>query len=208
MHKQLFRNIDFSNSKTTSVVVAICYDPARTSFISINFDLIKREFFHTLATKANFPGSILMSDHSLNDLRLGYRTNIKNIAPGSLVHCISQNEKQIGVYAKSAGSFGQILQTTKEYAKIKLPSNKIVSVSVNSFATLGIVSNEKHNLVYIGKAGINRHKGIRPSVRGIAMNPVDHPHGGRTNGGKPSVTPWGLPTKGKFYLRKKKKNYE
>jgi large subunit ribosomal protein L2 len=84
----------------------------------------------------------------------------------------------------------------------------IFTLSNESFATLGIVSNSQQNLVYIGKAGKNRLRGIRPGVRGIAMNPVDHPHGGRTNGGRPSVTPWGIPTKGKPTVLKKKKNYE
>jgi large subunit ribosomal protein L2 len=76
-------------------------------------------------------------------------------------------------------------------------------VSVDSYATIGVVSNNQHNLTYLGKAGRNRNLNRRPVVRGIAMNPVDHPHGGRTNGGRPSVTPWGLPTKSKFYLKKR-----
>jgi large subunit ribosomal protein L2 len=83
-----------------------------------------------------------------------------------------------------------------------MPSNKILKVSVKNFATLGIISNVLANKVIIGKAGINRHLGKRPSVRGIAMNPVDHPHGGRTNGGRPSVTPWGKPALGKPTVKK------
>ena len=87
--------------------------------------------------------------------------------------------------------------------KIKLPSSAILTLPIESYATLGTVSNKLHNLEVIGKAGRNRLKGIRPSVRGIAMNPVDHPHGGRTNGGMPPVTPWGKPTRGKPTVKKK-----
>ena len=88
--------------------------------------------------------------------------------------------------------------------KVKLPSGSVISVPIDSLATLGSISNSQQNLTVVGKAGRNRLKGIRPTVRGIAMNPVDHPHGGRTNGGRPSVTPWGKPTKGKPTVKNKK----
>jgi len=87
--------------------------------------------------------------------------------------------------------------------KVRLPSGKIVELLPDVYATVGVLSNLQHNLVVLGKAGRNRLKGRRPTVRGVAMNPVDHPHGGRTNGGRPSVTPWGIPTKGKPTVRKK-----
>jgi len=100
--------------------------------------------------------------------------------------------------------FCQILQKSFTSIKVRLPSSKIIEVSPNTYGTVGILSNLQHNLVYLGKAGRNRLKGKRPTVRGVAMNPVDHPHGGRTNGGRPSVTPWGIPTKGKPTVKKKK----
>jgi large subunit ribosomal protein L2 len=140
----------------------------------------------------------------LDEIKLGYRTQLQNIPTGSIIHNIGHEFSSSTMYVKSAGTFGQLIQSDLKSSRIKLPSNKIIKVSVNSYASLGSVSNEKQNLICLGKAGRNRNLGRRPIVRGIAMNPVDHPHGGRTNGGRPSVTPWGLPTKGKFYLKKRK----
>jgi large subunit ribosomal protein L2 len=128
---------------------------------------------------------------------------LQNIPAGSIIHSLSFNKKLNSIYIKSAGTFGQLIQKNNFFCKIKLPSSKIIEVSNSAFATIGIVSNSQHSNVVLGKAGRNRNKGIRPSVRGIAMNPVDHPHGGRTNGGRPSVTPWGKPTRGKPTSKKK-----
>jgi len=130
-------------------------------------------------------------------LRLGFRTLLKNIPTGTIINCLSLQKDKKVKYIRSAGTFGQIIQKNILSCHIKLPSNQIIIVSANSYATIGVISNLKNNLVVLGKAGRNRLMGHRPSVRGIAMNPVDHPHGGRTNGGRPSVTPWGIPTKGK-----------
>jgi large subunit ribosomal protein L2 len=105
---------------------------------------------------------------------------------------------------RSAGLFFQVIQKNQDYSKIRLPSGLIKNVSNEAFGTIGIVSNSQHNSISLGKAGRSRLLGIRPTVRGVAMNPVDHPHGGRTNGGRPSVTPWGIPTKGKPTVIKKK----
>ena len=140
----------------------------------------------------------------INELKLGYRTKIKNIPAGSVIHSLTINDNLKTQYIRSAGTFGQIVQRGLTKAKIKLPSKKIIEISVNNYATIGVMSNLVDNQRYIGKAGTNRLLGKRPTVSGIAMNPVDHPHGGRSNGGIPSVTPWGLPTKCGFYLRKKK----
>jgi len=207
-NKNLFREVNFLNKKSNSIVVSTMYDPCRSSFICLNFDLDRKVFFRTLSVDSLYPGSLISCNSNLKDLKLGYRTQIKNIPVGSLISNISLNENKSAQFIRSAGTYGQIIQTSLKKAKIRLPSNKIVLITLNSFATIGIVSNVQHNLVTLGKAGKSRHIGRRPIVRGIAMNPVDHPHGGRTNGGRPSVTPWGLPTKGGFYLKKKKKNYE
>jgi len=204
-HKKLFRNINFLNKDFYSLSVGTFYDPNRTSFIFLNFELRKKFFFQTLATNNISPGSFIVCNSTFLELKLGYRTPIKNIPTGSLVHTLSLSKSLVGQYIRSAGTFGQIIQKDANRAKIRLPSNSIVEVSVNSYATLGVLSNPQHNLVYLGKAGRSRCMGRRPIVRGIAMNPVDHPHGGRTNGGQPSVTPWGLPTKSGFYLKKRKK---
>ena len=201
--KQLYRKVDLENESKNSLVIGISYDPNRSAFVSTNFDLERKNFFNTIATNQNFPGSLLQSNSFLRELKLGFRTQLNNIPMGTIVNNISDGLNGHSQYARAAGTSAQLIQLDKKYAKLKLPSNKILKVSVNSYASIGVVSNEKHNLICLGKAGRNRNLNRRPIVRGIAMNPVDHPHGGRTNGGRPSVTPWGLPTKSKFYLKKR-----
>lgn len=201
--KKNYRLINFFNTNYFSLIISTFYDPNRSSFISLNYDLQKKIFFNTLATECVLPGSIVTCNNEGSDLRLGCRMSLKSIPPGSLVHSISEGLNIKSKFIRAAGTFCQIIQKDFTQCKLKFPSGEIVTVSVNAFATIGVVSNFKHNLVIIGKAGRNRLKGIRPSTRGIAMNPVDHPHGGRSNGGKPSVTPWGIPTKGKPTVKKK-----
>ena len=150
-----------------------------------------------------FAGSFSSCSSFVKELKVGYRTQLKNIPAGSIINNLSVKHFKISQYIRSAGCFGQIIQMNLSSAKVKLPSNCILNIDVDSFASIGIVSNLDHNLVRHGKAGKKRFLGRRPIVRGIAMNPVDHPHGGRTNGGRISVTPWGLPTKAGFYLKKK-----
>jgi large subunit ribosomal protein L2 len=201
--KKKFREITFSNKESLSIVVATMYDPIRSSFISLNFDLNEKKFFHNIATNGIGPGIIQKSGSEDIELKLGNRTMLKNVPTGSIMHSLSlDNHTKI---ARSAGLFFQIIQKTSNTCKVRLPSGLIKEVSNKSFGTLGSVSNSQHNLISISKAGRNRWLGIRPSVRGIAMNPVDHPHGGRTNGGMAPVTPWGIPTKGKPTVSKKKK---
>ena len=202
--KKLFRIINFDNLKYFGVVIAIFYDPNRSSFISFNYNFITNLFFNTLSTLSVTPGSLISCDTNIQDLRLGYRTTLKNIPTGSLIHSLYENNGKTSTFIRSAGTFGQMIQKDYFNSKIRLPSGLIIEVPVNSFSTIGKISNIEHNLLCVGKAGKSRLKGIRPSVRGIAMNPVDHPHGGRTNGGMPSVTPWGIPTKGKPTVKKKK----
>ena len=204
--KKLYRSVDTLTEDTNSVVLATCYDPYRNSFINLNFELLRKKFFYNTATNSIYPGSLLKNSLNISELKLGFRTRIKNIPAGSIIHNLTTNNNSKAQYIKAAGTSGQILQYNSKTAKIKLPSKKIIQISTENFATIGIVSNTQSNLTTIGKAGTNRNLGVRPTVRGVAMNPVDHPHGGRANGGIPSVTPWGLPTKCGFYLRKKIKN--
>jgi len=208
--KSNFREINFSNTFLNGIVVCIMHDPIRNAFISLNFNLDTFLFYRTLATNSVYTGSLVSCNSQKNELCLGNRTTIQNIPTGSIIHSLSPfNVKQKTVFARSAGTFCQIIQKSIENCKIRLPSGSVINTSIKSFATLGVVSNLQHNLTYTGKAGRSRLNGIRPTVRGIAMNPVDHPHGGRTNGGRPSVTPWGIPTKGKpTVLKKNKKNYD
>jgi large subunit ribosomal protein L2 len=159
-------------------------------------------FFFTLATENVPVGSLLYCSNQNLELRLGCRLNLERIPGGAVVHSLSLKECKKSHYILAAGTSGQIIQKGKGKGLLKLPSGKIISIFFNSFMTLGSVSNSKHSSIVIGKAGRNRLLGKRPCTRGIAMNPVDHPHGGRTNGGRPSVTPWGLPTKGKPTAKK------
>ena len=202
--KTIFRKICFSNNGYNAIILTSLYDPSRNSFIALNFDLERRLFFRTLLADTLFPGSIISCKLNSEDLKLGYRTQIRKIPTGSIINSLSSNKNKKSQFIRSAGTFGQIIQTGYLTAKIRLPSNQIIEISTDGFASLGIISNLKHNSTCLGKAGRNFLLGRRPIVRGIAMNPVDHPHGGRTNGGRPSVTPWGLPTKAKFALKRRK----
>lgn len=200
--KKKYRHLNFFNENTTSVVIAVCYDPNRTSFIALNFDLNKKVFFTTIASEFLFSGFIYNCSKKTNMLKLGYRTNVNLIPAGSVVNNLSFAKKAYSKYSRAAGTSCQVVQKTNFLSKIRLPSGKIMDVLNNSFATLGNNSNVQNKLICIGKAGKNRLKGWRSKVRGIAMNPVDHPHGGRTNSGFVYVTPWGLPTKGKKTKKK------
>lgn len=178
------------------------HDPFRNSFISLNFDLVEKTFFRVIATNGVSPGSLQTCSKKNVELKLGNRTCLKNIPAGAILHSLSLNSYIKCV--RSAGLFFQVIQKNQDYSKIRLSSGLIKNVSNEAFGTIGIVSNSQHNSISLGKAGRSRLLGIRPTVRGVAMNPVDHPHGGRTNGGRPSVTPWGIPTKGKPTVIKKK----
>ena len=195
--KKLYRSINFNNLPYFALVLGILYDPNRSVFISLNYNLISNKFFHTSAIAHLRPGSLILCKDFSFEYRLGYRIKLKSIPIGSLINSLSINFKSKIQYIKSAGTYGQLVQKNKLNCKIKLPSGKLLNLLPHSYATIGVLANPEHNKKIIGKAGINRLKGIRPSVRGIAMNPVDHPHGGRTNGGCPSMTPWGKITRGK-----------
>ena len=195
--KKLFRIINFNNAFFFAIVMGVSYDPNRNIFISLNYNLLNENFFYTSAINNVTPGSLIISQEKNSDLRLGYRLKIKNIPAGTLISNLSLSTNSSIKLIKSAGTYGQILQKNNLDCKIKLPSGIISNISNLSYATIGILSNLNSNKVILGKAGTNRLKGIRPSVRGIAMNPVDHPHGGRSNGGGHPKTPWGKPTRGK-----------
>ena len=181
------------------------YDPNRTSFSSVVFNLISKKFSNLNSTSGLRPGSLIQIKKKLGTFKLGYRMRLKNMPTGSLINNVGDGFSNSTSYIKSAGSVGQLIETTAKVCKIRLPSGSLIEVPSKKYASLGTVSNKKNRLVRKGKAGRNRNLGRRPVVRGIAMNPVDHPHGGRSNGGRPSVTPWGLPTKSGFYLKRRSK---
>lgn len=195
--KNLYRMVNFGSFWGKFVVVSNFYDPTRTSFISLVFDLVRKKFDFILMAEFSYPGTFLLSyfEYNLSDLRLGYRTWLKNIPVGSFVHNLSVRPQLKAKYVRSAGTKGQIIQKNLLELKVRLPSGVILIVPNLAIATVGNNSNVQKKQTVLGKAGRSRLMGIRPSVRGIAMNPIDHPHGGKGNGGR-AVTPWAKPTRG------------
>lgn len=205
--KHLLKNLDLALklNSNNSIIISVENNVSTTAFNSLNFELKNKFFFYSKFIHNSRVGSLIKHHKNFKTQNLADSTSLKNLPAGSLISNIVFKKKT--VYAKAAGTKIQLLANTKNFSKIKLPSKKIITVSSKTLATLGSNSNIYSKLTYFGKAGRARHCNRRPIVRGIAMNPVDHPHGGRANGGKPSVTPWGLPTKSKFSLKKRKKHY-
>ncbi len=197
-HKKIYRAVDFTRVNSAGIVEAIEYDPFRTAYLARLYDNSKRKHTYILAPKNLCIGSLVKSGKEA-EIKLGHAMPFHRIPVGSLLHNLSTSEGKRGQYCRAAGTYAQLIQKTKNYARVRLSSGEQRLIQLNSYATLGVVSNENHNLNSIGKAGRNRWLGKRPNVRGVAMNPIDHPHGGgegKTSGGRPSVTPWGKPTKG------------
>jgi large subunit ribosomal protein L2 len=179
-------------------------------------NLSKPKESYILAPKNLYAGMEIFCDYETS-IQIGNSMLLQNIPIGSLIHNISLKPNKHGQYIRAAGTYGQLIQKTQKYARIKLPSGEHRYVPLNCMATLGIVSNEEHMNEQLGKAGRSRWLGRRPAVRGVAMNPVDHPHGGgegKTGTKRPSVTPWARHTKGKptrkankVKLDKKKKSF-
>jgi large subunit ribosomal protein L2 len=182
---------------TFCICIAIIYSPVKNSFISINFNVINLKFNFGIHTDKQCIGGLI--DSGLNNKfigqKLGSILQMNSLYPGSIISAVSKNNKTY-TYAKAAGTYCQIVQKYKNFVKLKLPSGRIIEITSKSWATLGSISNKNYNTCILGKAGKKSYKNKRSIVRGVAMNPVDHPHGGRTNGGRPSVSPWGKITKG------------
>ena len=197
-HKKRFRNILEKNiSMIKGIVLSVEYDPNRTANIASVFDKNKKCFFYILAPYMLKTGDIL-EFHTNANIFLGNRLPLSKMPVGSFFHNLFV--RKTPTIAKSAGCFSILLEKTEKFCKIKLNSGEIRLVSSDSIASLGIVSNKNHFLITKGKAGRSRWLNKRPHVRGVAMNPIDHPHGGgegKTSGGRTSVTPWGKPTKNK-----------
>lgn len=199
--KKLYRQISPLNNPSLGIILFSFYDPNRSAFVSVHFDFLKYKFSYVLAVEGMVSGSVVVSSLKSTDFRLGYRSCLSNHISGSILSSISLNSQKSPQYGLAAGTFCQLIQKDQNNCRVRLPSNQIVVLSSVCFATLGVVSNISNNLVVLGKAGRNRLKGFRPRVRGIAMNPVDHPHGGRTNGGRAWTTPWGKPTQNRSTSR-------
>ncbi|ADI85608.1 50S ribosomal protein L2 [Geobacter sulfurreducens] len=205
-HKKKYRIIDFRRNKVEvpAKVASIEYDPNRSARIALLHyaDGEKRYILAPLDLKVG--DSIVASSNA--DIKPGNALPLRAIPLGTIIHNIELKIGKGGQLARSAGTFAQLMAKEGKYAQVKLPSGEVRMVLLDCMATIGQVGNIDHENVSIGKAGRSRWLGRRPKVRGVAMNPVDHPHGGgegRTSGGRHPVTPWGIPTKG-YKTRKNK----
>jgi large subunit ribosomal protein L2 len=208
-HKRRYRAIDFRRDKigVPGKVASIEYDPNRSANIAlINYaDGEKRYILQPLGLKIGDP--IVTSPEA--DILTGNALPLKNIPVGTMIHNIEMRPGKGGQMVRSAGSVAQLMAKEGTYAQIKMPSGEIRKVLLECYATIGQVGNMDHNNISIGKAGRSRWLGRRPHVRGVAMNPVDHPLGGgegKTSGGRHPVTPWGKPTKGYKTRQNKRTN--
>jgi large subunit ribosomal protein L2 len=205
-HKRLYRIIDFKRNKDgiPAKVASIEYDPNRSANIAL-LHYEDGEKRYILAPSGLKLGDKLLSGPGV-EIRTGNTLLLKDIPLGTPIHNIELNPGHGGQIARGAGNYAQLMAKEGKYALIKLPSGEVRMVPLLCRATIGQVGNLEYENVRIGKAGRNRWRGIRPHVRGVAMNPVDHPHGGgegKTSGGRHPVTPWGVPTKG-YKTRMKK----
>jgi len=206
-HKQRYRVIDFKRDKTgiPAKVERIEYDPNRSAHIALLL-YADGERRYILAPKGVEAGAEVLSG-SDSPIKAGNAMPLRNIPMGTLVHNIEMKPSKGGQIARSAGSSVQLVAREGEHATLRLRSGEMRKVHVNCMATIGEVGNSEHGLRALGKAGATRWRGVRPTVRGVAMNPVDHPHGGgegRTAGGRHPVSPWGTPAKG-YRTRKNKR---
>jgi large subunit ribosomal protein L2 len=199
-HKRHYRLVDFKRTKDgiPAVVERLEYDPNRTA----NIALIKYadgERAYILAPRNLKAGDSVESGSGVS-IKVGNTLPLRNIPVGTVVHALEMRPGKGAQIARSAGASVQIAGKEGSYVLVKLRSGEMRKIHIDCRATIGEVGNTEHNLRKLGKAGAKRWRGVRPTVRGVAMNPVDHPHGGgegRTSGGRHPVTPWGVPTKGK-----------
>ena len=206
-HKQHYRMVDFRRNKDgiPATVERIEYDPNRSAHLAL---LLYKdgERRYVIAPKGIAVGAQLLSG-SEAPIKAGNTLPLRNIPIGTIVHCVEMLPGKGAQIARSAGAGVQVLAREGSYAQLRLRSGEIRKVHVDCRATIGETGNPEHNLESIGKAGRKRWRGVRPTVRGVAMNPIDHPHGGgegRTSSGQPPVSPWGVQTKG-FKTRRNKR---
>jgi large subunit ribosomal protein L2 len=206
-HKRSYRLVDFKRKKygVSGVVERLEYDPNRSAFIAlVRYD--DGEQAYILAPQRLDVGDRVIADERV-DVKAGNAAPMANIPVGTIIHNIELKPGRGGQIARSAGTYAQLVGRDGDYAQIRLGSGEIRRVRSECMASIGAVSNPDHQNTNLGKAGRRRWLGWRPTVRGVAMNPVDHPHGGgegRTSGGRHPVTPWGKPTKGARTRRNKK----
>ena len=198
-HKKRYRIIDFKRDKdnVAAKVERLEYDPNRNANIALLL-YIDGERRYIIAPKNLKTGDPVMSGKD-SSISIGNALPMKNIPVGTQVHCIEMKPGKGAQIARSAGTVAQIVAIEGDYATVRLRSGEMRKIFSTCKATIGEVGNSEHNLQSFGKAGAKRWLGVRPTVRGVAMNPIDHPHGGgegKTSGGRHPVSPWGTPTKG------------
>ncbi len=206
-HKQHYRKIDFRRDKdgVKATVARLEYDPNRTANIAL-LKYADGEYRYIVAPRGLAADDELMSGSSA-PIRAGNAMALRNVPVGSVVHCVELKPGKGAQLARSAGTSCQLVAREGNYATLRLRSGETRRVLAECRATLGEVGNSEHNLRSLGKAGAKRWRGVRPTVRGVAMNPVDHPHGGgegKSSGGRDPVSPTGVPTKG-YKTRKNKR---
>ena len=205
-HKRLYRVIDFKRSKfdIEAIVKRIEYDPNRSANIAV-VEYKDGELSYIIAPKGIKEKNKIISS-SKAAIKPGNCLPLSEIPQGTEVHCIEMKPGKGAQLIRSAGTTARIVAKEGRYATLRLSSGEMRKILLTCRASIGVISNEQHNLRSLGKAGAKRWRGVRPTVRGVAMNPVDHPHGGgegKTSGGRNPVTPWGMPTKG-YRTRKPK----
>lgn len=206
-HKQHYRIIDFKRSKDgiPAVIERLEYDPNRSAHIAL-LKYADGERRYIIAPNKVTTGDEVMSGIE-SPIKVGNCLPLRNIPVGTTVHCIEMKPGKGAQLARSAGASAQLVAREGHFATLRLRSGEMRKLQSECRATIGEVSNTEHSLRKLGKAGATRWRGVRPTVRGVAMNPVDHPHGGgegRTSGGRHPVSPWGVPTKG-YKTRKNKR---
>jgi large subunit ribosomal protein L2 len=203
-HKHHYRIVDFRRNKDgiAAKVERLEYDPNRSAHLALLL-YADGERRYIIAPRGVAAGSELMNGSDA-PIKSGNCMPLRNIPVGTTIHCVEMLPGKGAQIARSAGASVMLLAREGAYAQLRMHSGEIRKVHVDCRATIGAVGNEEHNLRSIGKAGAKRWRGIRPTVRGEVMNPVDHPHGGRTRGNRHPVSPWGTPTKG-YQTRKNKR---
>jgi large subunit ribosomal protein L2 len=207
-HKQHYRVVDFKRNSKDGIpakVERLEYDPNRTAHLALLL-FADGSRAYIIAPKGVKAGDTLISGESA-PIKPGNSLPIRNIPVGSQIHCVELKPGKGAQMVRTAGGSCQLVARDGAYATLRLRSGEMRKVLTDCRATLGEVSNSEHNLRSLGKAGASRWRGVRPTVRGVAMNPVDHPHGGgegKTSGGRHPVSPWGTPTKG-YKTRKNKR---
>jgi large subunit ribosomal protein L2 len=206
-HKQHYRSVDFRRNKDgiAARVERLEYDPNRSAHLALLL-YADGERRYVIAPKGLIVGAQLVSGAEA-PIKPGNCLPLRSVPVGTTVHCVEMLPGKGAQLARSAGASAQLLAREGSYAQLRLRSGEIRKVHVDCRATIGEVGNEEHNLESIGKAGRKRWRGVRPTVRGVAMNPIDHPHGGgegRTAAAQPPVSPWGVQTKG-FKTRRNKR---